>query len=80
MKGNNIKKYSFRGKKVAGVKVSCKAMSDPWHRYKLGDGTVLDICFIVEKMVRLEGQYDTEGKPIYQMHWGLHLRLKYRNT
>jgi hypothetical protein len=67
MEKNQGKKYDFKGKKVAGVEVNFEIIEEPWHRYRLGDGSLLDVIFIANKIIRLEGEYNPDGTPVYQV-------------
>ena len=47
------------------VNVDDDASSERWSEYTLTDGAVIRLKTVVSSIVRLDGQYDGEGNPIY---------------
>lgn len=55
----------FMGKMVDGMEVPVDESTERWSDVKLADGTVLRVKQTVASVIRIEGQYDAEGNPIY---------------
>jgi hypothetical protein len=53
------------GKTVDGIEISIARSSEPWSELTLSDGTLMRIKSIVSSVVRVDGQYDQEGNPVY---------------
>ena len=58
-------KVPFKGKMVDGTEVGFNAKSEPWAEYSLSDGAILRFRSVVTKVVRMDGEYDDQGNPIY---------------
>lgn len=56
------------GRVVQGTEVGVDTSNERWSEYKLEDGTVFRCKVNVISVVRLEGEYDTNGAPLYQMN------------
>lgn len=39
-----------------------------WNEYLVEDGSVLRVKLVATEIVRLDGQYDQEGNPIYMVN------------
>lgn len=55
------------GTVVDAVEVEVLEATERWTDIKLADGTSLRIKPVVLSVIRVEGQYDQEGDPVYQM-------------
>lgn len=55
----------FMGKMLDGMDVPVEESTEKWSEVKLADGTVLRIKQTVASVIRLDGQWDAEGNPIY---------------
>jgi hypothetical protein len=55
------------GQTVEGEEIETvdNASTERWSDYTLSDGAVIRIKTVVSSIVRLDGQYDGEGNPIY---------------
>jgi hypothetical protein len=53
------------GEEVVGEIVGFRATGEHWNEYLLEDGTVFKIKLVLTEIVRLKGQYDQKGDPIY---------------
>lgn len=60
-------KLQFQGRDVEGEKVFVESMREDWNEYILTDQTVLRVRIILHDVVRLIGEYTSEGDPIYQV-------------
>jgi len=56
------------GDMVEGIEVPINESNEKWSELKLGDGTVLRVKMSVSQILRIEGQYDALGNPIYVMN------------
>lgn len=52
---------------VDAVEVAVEEATERWTDLKLADGTVIRIKTIVLGVIRVEGQYDPDGNPMYQI-------------
>lgn len=55
------------GGMVDAVEVGVEEATERWTDLKLADGTVIRIKTVVLTVLRLEGQYDQDGNPMYQI-------------
>jgi hypothetical protein len=55
------------GQTVEGeeVEIDDDASTERWSDYKLKDGTLIRLKSVVSSIIRLDGQYDGEGNPLY---------------
>jgi hypothetical protein len=52
---------------VEAVEVEILESSEKWTELKLADGTIIRTKPVVLSVLRLEGLYDQEGNPVYQI-------------
>ena len=52
-------------REVEGTQVDFESVAEPWASYKLSDGSMLKVRTIVTAVLRLEGEFDAAGNPIY---------------
>ena len=62
---DKIVKVPYQGKTVDGVDLEFKTKSEGWNEYETSDGSVIRIKVIASNIVRIEGESDQEGNPIY---------------
>lgn len=55
----------YQGKKVTGETIDFEVDKESWNVYSLDDGTKLKTRLVVAQVVRLEGEYNDQGDPIY---------------
>lgn len=55
------------GKVVDALEVAVEEATERWTDLKLADGTTIRIKTVVLAVVRLEGEFDAEGQPLYQI-------------
>lgn len=55
------------GKIVDAVEVEVSESTERWTEIKLSDGTAIRIKPVVLSALRIEGEYDQEGNPVYQI-------------
>jgi hypothetical protein len=53
---------------VEGFDVPVEESNERWSEFKLEDGTVLKAKVTVVSAVRLDGQFDPQGNPLYVMN------------
>jgi hypothetical protein len=53
------------GRTVEGTLVPINASTEHWNEYFLEDGSVLRVKAVVTEAVRIEGEWDAYGNPIY---------------
>ena len=55
----------YKGKEVEGEDVSFSIVREDWNVYQLHDGTELRMRLVVGEVVRIPGEYDRDGNPVY---------------
>ena len=58
-------KVFVNGANVDGLSVGFKPLTEAWSEYQLDDGTIIKTRPVAVEFVRIPGQYDPEGGPIY---------------
>jgi len=58
-------KVPFSGKEMDGTVVSVQQTQEYWNQYLLEDGSVIKMKLVATDIVRVDGQYDKEGNPVY---------------
>jgi hypothetical protein len=53
---------------VDGTEVPVEESTERWSEFKLEDGTIFRIKLAVISAVRMEGQFDPNGNPMYVMN------------
>ena len=59
------KVINFQGRQVKGTSLDFSIKSEDWNVYKLADGTILKMKAVVSEVVRIDGEFDPAGEPIY---------------
>ena len=67
---------SYRGREVEATDIGFRQVREDWNEYELQDGTTLRMKTVVSDIVRVEGEYDNEGNPIYVVKSGNVLVVK----
>jgi hypothetical protein len=60
-------KVTLNGQTVDAADVPITQTEERWNEYKLEDGTTLRVKFAVGSIIRVSGQYDAEGNPVYMI-------------
>lgn len=61
-----IEKFKLpNGSEVDAENIGINQTNEHWNQYLLDDGTVIKIKLVATKIVRLVGQYDQIGNPVY---------------
>lgn len=73
----------FMGKIMNGMEVPVEESTERWSDLKLEDGTIIRVKQTVASVVRVDGQYDMEGNPLYVVRSApavavIHVEEKYR--
>ena len=55
----------WQGRDVDGLEVRFRSNHEEWNDYTLEDGTSLRMKAVVSEIVRLDGEFDNEGNPVY---------------
>lgn len=53
------------GQTKVGVDVAIEESNERWSDLKLQDGTTMRVKFSIIQMVRVDGEYDPDGNPMY---------------
>jgi len=49
------------------TEVEFQTRKEDWNEYQLVDGTVIKMKLVVSEILRIEGEYDNEGNPVYRI-------------
>lgn len=60
-------KINFQGREVEAAEVDFQTRREDWNEYQLLDGTIIKIKLVVSGVFRIEGLYDDDGNPVYQI-------------
>lgn len=60
-------KIPFQGEEVDATEVEFQTRREDWNEYQLMDGSSIKMKLVVSRMFRIDGQYDNEGNPVYQI-------------
>jgi len=52
-------------RQVEAEQIDFESKAEPWSSYELSDGTTLKVRVILTGVLRIEGEYDQSGNPIY---------------
>jgi hypothetical protein len=55
------------GTVIEGTQVDVTESSEKWTEVKLSDGTTIRTKPVILSVIRIDGQYDPEGNPMYQL-------------
>lgn len=53
------------GETVDAAEVPFQTGAEHWNEYVLQDGTVLKLRTVTTEILRVEGQFDNDGNPVY---------------
>jgi len=56
---------NFGGRRAEASLVEVNQSNERWNEYLLEDGSSMKVKLILKKVLRVDGQYDAEGNPIY---------------
>jgi hypothetical protein len=62
------KKVRFGNQELEGEIVPFRGDVEHWNEYLLDDGTVVRMKVVAMEIVRVDGQYDAEGNPVYMIN------------
>ena len=60
-------KINFQGRDVDATEIEFQTRKEDWNEYQLMDGTVVKMKLVVSQIFRIDGMYDNEGNPAYQI-------------
>jgi len=61
-------KINFQGREVDATEVEFQTRKEDWNEYQLMDGSVIKMKLVVSTIFRVDGMYDNEGNPVYQIN------------
>jgi hypothetical protein len=59
------KTVDYKGRKVEAEVVEFESQAEPWSQYLLKDGTTLRMKLVLLEIVRLVGEKNERGEPVY---------------
>src|SRR5256712_13575739 len=62
-------------REVEALNLDVEAKSEPWITYALSDGTILKIRTLVTGVMRLGGEHDPAGNPLYNVSTQIVIRV-----
>ncbi len=63
-------KINFQGREVDATEVEFQTRKEDWNEYQLMDGSVIKMKLVVSGVFRIDGLYDNERNPVYQIKSG----------
>lgn len=63
--GRPKRRVPFQGKEVDATPVTPTQSNEHWNNYLLEDGSVIRMKLVVTEFLKIDGQYDQEGNPVY---------------
>lgn len=67
--GRPKKRVPYQGKEVDGTPLTPTSTNEYWNQYLLEDGSVIRTKLVATEFVRLDGEYDADGNPVYLVKW-----------
>ena len=61
------KKIKYKDRDVTATQLEFESKVEGWSRYTLEDGTAVNMKVLLLDVVRIEGEYDDTGNPVYQV-------------
>lgn len=58
-------KFNYQGREVDATSIDFRIGKEDWNEYQLMDGSVLRLRVVLSEIVRIEGEYDQDGNPVY---------------
>ena len=58
-------KVPYKGQNVDGDDVSFTVVKEDWNTYQLHDGTEIRVRLIVQQVIKIPGEVDDQGNPVY---------------
>jgi len=59
------RKISWQGRTVDATEVTYQPSGEHWNEYLVDDGTVIKMKTVVTEILRVQGEHDQEGNPVY---------------
>ncbi len=56
---------NFQGRETDAVDVDFQIRKEDWNEYLLMDGSIVKMKLVVSGILRVQGEYDNEGNPVY---------------
>jgi hypothetical protein len=63
--GRPKRRIKLGNREVEATPVSPTSSNEHWNQYLLEDGTVLRIKLVATEFLRVDGEHDSEGNPVY---------------
>ena len=59
------REVTYQGRKVKGTEVQFDTVREEWNIYELNDGSTLKIKTVLSGVLRIDGEYNSDGDPVY---------------
>ena len=59
------KKIMWKGNEVEAVELHFQTGTEHWNEYLVDDGTVIRQKTVASEILRIDGEFDNDGNPIY---------------
>lgn len=56
------------GRTVEGVIAPFQTGGEHWNEYLIEDGTILKVKLVATEIIKVDGEYDDQGNPLYALH------------
>jgi hypothetical protein len=58
-------KVTYQGRQVEATEVEFFIRKEDWNEYQLSDGTLVRFKTVVSDIIKIPGEVDSEGNPVY---------------
>ena len=58
-------KVPYLGRQVEADEVDFQTRKEEWNEYQLMDGSIIKMKSVVAGIVKVKGEFDVEGNPVY---------------
>jgi len=69
-------KLTYRGREVEATEIEVLTTMEHWNEYQLGDGKVLMFKEVLVSVLKIEGETNPDGTPVYQFQTHKVVRVK----
>ena len=65
--GRPKRRVNFQCREVEATPVSSTSSDEHWNQYLLEDQTVIRLKLVATEFLRIDGEYDPDGNPVYMV-------------
>ena len=61
----------YNGKQVEAEVMEFTSPAEPWTEARVADGTLIRFKLVVREVVKMVGEFNKDGEPVYQTNWAI---------